>query len=81
LYELDVDMEVGPLFLNNPFPSSDLPDPDLELLSKFSPFLVLLLFPHMILRHSNLFVSANLYIFFYRLFGPHERKLILMYSP
>lgn len=55
LYELDVDIEVGPLFRKSPFPSSDLPDPDLELLSKFSPFLVLLLFPHMIFYCERLF--------------------------
>jgi len=53
LYELDVDIEVGALFRNSPLPSSDLPEPDLEFLSKFSPFLVLLLLPHMIVDHQS----------------------------
>lgn len=44
---------MGALFRNSPLPSSDRPEPDLEFLSKFSPFLVLLLLPHMILDHQS----------------------------
>jgi len=61
-------MEVGALFLNSPFPSSDLPEPDLELLSNVSPFLGLLLFPHMILDHKSISLASSLSVFFLEIF-------------
>lgn len=54
---------MGALFRNSPLPSSDRPEPDLEFLSKFSPFLVLLLLPHMILDHQSVSLVSWLSVF------------------
>lgn len=54
---------MGALFRNSPLPSSDRPEPDLEFLSKFSPFLVLLLLPHMIVDLKSVSLVSWLSVF------------------